>query len=1052
MPESYRSPPPDPGDPESPFLSEEFFAREEPEPQYQPTTFHTESPYAAAQFEFENVGGVQSAAFEGLKDCEKKVIALVTASPLTKYDWKPNRGIAPIGYLNGLALTFARVYAKLVAGDYYANVIAKDIDLNSVGMGNDAISYNHDRFTAMGLGNIGDKKENIRKAFIILIALGMRESSGRYYVGVHKEGAVLRPGAANEEAGLFQISANLGVFSKNPDFRIIGKFYGSLRQQTGGGLLEVFKQGLKVRISKRNRGADRFSKFQDFCFTRPGLSAELAALGLRFRRTHWGPLKPETQKEKKEPIELNPDAAKLFADIQTIVDSETDKSCFLPGNWVPTSSPNTATQHEVWGYESQSEWKDESEWVDGEGEEEDEKLDYLSEDEEDEDYSAVSFEDEEDELFEDSLTVEQEEQRGDDESSSSTIAELPPYIYKVKTKGLEGLRIAVFVPANLPGRSSYELLFYLHGLLDRCPQNIAPQSIGKIVAKSTRPMVLAAPIIDWRKREIAAQLGKPAQLNALLAEIVSEVSRKAGTPLSTISRLVIAGHSKAYAILYPLMRSLSSSEMTDGALARLREFWMLDATYGCVPIEIVNLMISKPGLNIKVVYKGGSKTDKFGARSLAGRLTLQSVGEGHCDIPAVYLPRLLAALPEADLTGAQEMDDEDWISSEDYEAEWEAADLESDTEYDGEDYYSSGITQNPSTKHESGFTLREEYDPRRPIAEYELKDDQISNETFIQAAKDRAIGVLPTEPPIPAKLEKRKKSETKKEFRERKILYNEQTTAHSKWRSLIKQIKSDEEKDARLALSNALAERNITVDSWFNMIVPDATFLGLRIKRNRQSSSPGVHKLLYKRLQSAELKLMNQMLGVGTVSGLRQPLPATDQEGGIGYHSVGLAIDIDPKFNPFIRSASQIVNRAMQFVHGESDFDLGKAIRSVLNQRPKLQRREAARQCWSVHDKASRALRDYFGFKVGELTNDWKIRIEADRQSIERGETNFGNRKPWENGYMRLPQALVEELVGAGLTWGGMFRTGWDIMHFDCREDWNSLKPKIDVKQKREFS
>jgi hypothetical protein len=40
---------------------------------------------------------------------------------------------------------------------------------------------------------------------------------------------------------------------------------------------------------------------------------------------------------------------------------------------------------------------------------------------------------------------------------------------------------------------------------------------------------------------------------------------------------------------------------------------------------------------------------------------------------------------------------------------------------------------------------------------------------------------------------------------------------------------------------------------------------------------------------------------------------------------------------------------------------------------------------------------------------------------------------PKKRGYMTVQKELATALVQAGLTWGGTYNTGKDLMHFDLR-------------------
>src|SRR5262249_49648247 len=55
-----------------------------------------------------------------------QIVSLARNSPLARHSWS-DRGVAPIGYINGLAVTFSRVYLKLKAGDSAALAMTEPI-------------------------------------------------------------------------------------------------------------------------------------------------------------------------------------------------------------------------------------------------------------------------------------------------------------------------------------------------------------------------------------------------------------------------------------------------------------------------------------------------------------------------------------------------------------------------------------------------------------------------------------------------------------------------------------------------------------------------------------------------------------------------------------------------------------------------------------------------------------------------------------------------------------------------------------------------------------
>jgi hypothetical protein len=96
-------------------------------------------------------------------------------SSVPAIDW-PNRGPAPRGYVEGMAVSFGRVYCKLKAGDATAVATAQAVTANP---GTDALAHYAATFAALGLDNGRAGPDTLRHLFVLLMGLGMRESSGR---------------------------------------------------------------------------------------------------------------------------------------------------------------------------------------------------------------------------------------------------------------------------------------------------------------------------------------------------------------------------------------------------------------------------------------------------------------------------------------------------------------------------------------------------------------------------------------------------------------------------------------------------------------------------------------------------------------------------------------------------------------------------------------------------------------------------------------------------------------------------------------------------------
>ena len=219
--------------------------------------------------------------------------------------------------------------------------------------------------------------------------------------------------------------------------------------------------------------------------------------------------------------------------------------------------------------------------------------------------------------------------------------------------------VAVFVPPAALRGEKVDLMLYVHGLLSPCgipkvlPEGIisaAPFRLGQLITNSGCPMVLVVPRFQpgndksWSPHG----LNRPDQLNALFAEVLSEMGRRLGRPTAQIDQLIIAGHSRAFGVLYPLARAHASPALATGALARLSRVWVLDATYGTPPMTAFEaLTTAKSGLHIDIIYRAPSPTNKFSGRSRSGPVALRPINSksiSHCAVPSKMLPTLLAEL------------------------------------------------------------------------------------------------------------------------------------------------------------------------------------------------------------------------------------------------------------------------------------------------------------------------------------------------------------------------------------------------------------------------
>jgi hypothetical protein len=246
-------------------------------------------------------GNIQSAA-SPLPNKWAEIIQAATSSAAFGFRWR-NRGWSPAGYLKGMALVYARVYCKLKAGD---SVVTRMAAASSGDVASDALAHFAPEFLAAGMSNSRSGVDTLRHLFVLLIGLGMRESSGRYCAG--RDRGADNTDADTAEAGLFQTSFN--TRSAGPLLPVLFQHY----RARPAGFIEVFKEGVRCRDGDLvNHGAGDGREFQRLSKACPAFAAEYTALALRHRAMHWGPIKHKT-------VEIRPECDELLLTVQAIVD------------------------------------------------------------------------------------------------------------------------------------------------------------------------------------------------------------------------------------------------------------------------------------------------------------------------------------------------------------------------------------------------------------------------------------------------------------------------------------------------------------------------------------------------------------------------------------------------------------------------------------------------------------------------------------------------------------------------------------------------------------
>lgn len=227
----------------------------------------------------------------------EEITEITAKSPISKYFWK-DRGPAKIGYIKGVAVTYAKSYIELKTKQKTA------VEVMSQPLGDpkkDALT--HYALTA------NSDTERLRAVFTLALGLGMRESSGNTTEGWDRDklNYGIKNTEDNAEAGLFQVSWD----SRNKLPWLLRSYeqYQAAPEQCS---LSIFME--KVTDKKRPPVGDgdgaRFQRFTKEC---PSFATEYVMIMLRSNRSHFGPIN-----QKKAEYML--DAEKMFRDIEKTVD------------------------------------------------------------------------------------------------------------------------------------------------------------------------------------------------------------------------------------------------------------------------------------------------------------------------------------------------------------------------------------------------------------------------------------------------------------------------------------------------------------------------------------------------------------------------------------------------------------------------------------------------------------------------------------------------------------------------------------------------------------
>ena len=240
---------------------------------------------------------------------QKAIKKIAEDSDVASYYWD-DRGEAPLGYTQGMALAFAQSYRKLLVG-HRAVVEMSQARRNS---SYDALNVYREEYEDLGLSNEVAGPEVLLNLYSLMLGHGMRESSGKHCCGRDQSATNVESDTA--EAGLMQTSFNAHAFS-DPEFVDLMAEYSDPSNQ-GTCYLSAFEQEVSCDADDWScYGSGQGYQFQLLCKECPPFAVETCALTLRNRCDHYGPIiRGET--------ELIEQAVDLFREVRRYVDENVE--------------------------------------------------------------------------------------------------------------------------------------------------------------------------------------------------------------------------------------------------------------------------------------------------------------------------------------------------------------------------------------------------------------------------------------------------------------------------------------------------------------------------------------------------------------------------------------------------------------------------------------------------------------------------------------------------------------------------------------------------------
>ncbi|MBY0415591.1 MAG: hypothetical protein K2Q18_15565 [Bdellovibrionales bacterium] len=237
-----------------------------------------------------------------------QIRSIASQSSCASYSWK-GRGKAPSGYIQGMALTYARSYCRLKTNDSSPKTLVSILSGAAGSSTTDALGLYISTFSNLAMDVTSAGGDNLRYLYTLGTGLGMRESSGKYCEG--RDMSSSNTTALTAEAGMFQTSYDSMTATSD-----LSKLYAEYLADTSKCFLDIFKLGISCSASDLSvAGTGAGATYQAFNKSCPAFAAEYAMVMLRVRRNHYGPI------NRKE-AEVTTTCNQMLAKVESVIDSD----------------------------------------------------------------------------------------------------------------------------------------------------------------------------------------------------------------------------------------------------------------------------------------------------------------------------------------------------------------------------------------------------------------------------------------------------------------------------------------------------------------------------------------------------------------------------------------------------------------------------------------------------------------------------------------------------------------------------------------------------------